>query len=56
MERNIYIENMPVEQAYRLFMESLNECGFFKWESEYIDVLASNGRVSSQAILFHLRP
>ncbi|MGI5911627.1 MAG: molybdopterin biosynthesis protein [Syntrophomonadaceae bacterium] len=51
MERNIYIENMPVEQAYRLFMESLNECGFFKWESEYIDVLASNGRVSSQAIL-----
>jgi hypothetical protein len=38
-QRNIYIENMPVEKALNLFMQRLENSGFFKWESEYIDVL-----------------
>ncbi len=50
-QRNIYIENMPVEKAMHLFMQRLDDCGFFKWESEYIDVLESLDRVSSSAIL-----
>ena len=50
-QRNIYIENMPVEKALHLFMKRLDDCGFFKWESEYIDVLESLGRVSSSAVL-----
>ena len=51
MQRNIYIENMPVEKALNLFMQRLEDSSFFKWESEYIDVLESLGRVSSSAIL-----
>lgn len=51
MQRNIYIENMPVEKALELFMRRLEDNGFLKWESEYIDVLASQGRVSSEAVL-----
>lgn len=51
MQRNIYIENMPVEKARDLFFKCLEDSGFFKWESESIDVLASQGRVSSEAVL-----
>jgi molybdenum cofactor synthesis domain-containing protein len=51
IQRNIYIENMPVEKAMNLFMQRLDESGFFKWESEYIDVLDSLGRVSRSAVL-----
>jgi len=51
MQRNIYIENMPVEKARDLFLKRLEDSGFFKWESEQIDVLASQGRVSSEAVL-----
>ena len=51
MQRNIYIENMPVEKALGLFMQRLEDSGFFKWENEYVDVLESLGRVSSSAVL-----
>jgi len=50
MQRNIYIDNMPLEKAFNIFMERLINSNYFKWESEYIDVLASLGRVSSEAI------
>jgi molybdenum cofactor synthesis domain-containing protein len=51
MQRNIYIENMPVEKALDLFKKRLEECNFFKWQSEYVDVLSSNDRVSASAVL-----
>lgn len=50
-QRNIYIENMPMEKALNLFIQRLDEIGFFKWESECVDVLEALGRVSSSAIL-----
>ncbi|MEN6328262.1 MAG: molybdopterin biosynthesis protein [Syntrophomonas sp.] len=50
MERNIYIENMPLEQASRLFMEQLEQYRYFESQSEEIEVLAAQGRVTSQAV------
>jgi len=47
MDRNIYIENMPLEEALNIFMQRLEQCGYFTIESEEIDILKSQGRVTS---------
>lgn len=50
MQRKIYIENMPLEEARELWMKHLNSLGFFSSATETIEVLASLNRISSQAI------
>lgn len=50
MERNIYIENIPLEQAFRLFMKQLEQCRYFDINNEEIEVLAAQGRVTSEAV------
>ncbi|MDD2585314.1 MAG: molybdopterin biosynthesis protein [Syntrophomonadaceae bacterium] len=50
MQRNIYIENMPLEQARQIYIDRLKECGYFKMESEVIDVLESQGRITRSAV------
>lgn len=50
MTRNIYIENMPLEQALKMFVDRLAKCGYFQTESEEIEVLKSSGRITSAAI------
>ena len=51
MTRNIYIENMPLEKASALFMQHLDDCNWFEWESEEIDVLSSLGRWTAEPVL-----
>jgi molybdenum cofactor synthesis domain-containing protein len=51
LERNIYIENMPLEEALARFVETLYECGWFELESEEIDVHCSLGRRTAQPVL-----
>jgi putative molybdopterin biosynthesis protein len=50
MERNVYIENMPLEEAQKLFMQSLEKCGYFTIDSEEIEVLESHGRITSSPV------
>ncbi|WP_242848842.1 hypothetical protein [Syntrophomonas palmitatica] len=50
MQRNVYIENMPLEKALTLFMNSLQEQGYFAIESEEVDVITSQGRITSKAV------
>lgn len=50
VERNIYIENHPLEQARILFIEKLEEAGFFKNETEEIPVREAYGRISAEAV------
>ncbi|MDD2619592.1 MAG: molybdopterin biosynthesis protein [Syntrophomonadaceae bacterium] len=51
MERNIYIENMPLEKASELFMERLTQSGYFAdYASEYLEVMACQGRITSSAV------
>jgi putative molybdopterin biosynthesis protein len=49
MERKVYIENTPLEQARELFWQALEQCGYFKVQSEQIDVLSSLGRILASA-------
>jgi len=51
LARNIYIENMPLEKASALFMQHLQDCNWFHWESEEIDVLSSLGRWTAEPVL-----
>lgn len=51
MERKIYIENKPVEEAMAIFMNGLEKCGWFQLEKEEIDVLDSQGRVTATPVL-----
>ncbi len=51
MTRNIYIENMPLEKAAALFVQNLEECHWFQWQSEEIDVLDSLGRWTAEPVL-----
>ncbi|MEN6349531.1 MAG: molybdopterin biosynthesis protein [Syntrophomonas sp.] len=50
MQRNIYIENMPLEQAAKLFMERLEQCGYFNNDCEEVEVPESQGRVTGSAV------
>ena len=51
MSRNIYIENMPLEKAMGLFMDNLQQCSWFRLESEEIDVLDALGRRTAEPVL-----
>lgn len=50
MARNIYIENMPLDNAFALYMKHIDDCGWFRLESEAIDVLDSLGRCTAEPI------
>ena len=51
MSRNIYIENMPLEKAFALFLDTLQQCNWFSLESEEIDVLDALGRRTAEPVL-----
>lgn len=53
MQRKIYIENIPREQALQKFLQALEQENYFKIESEEVDVLLSHGRITSQAVYAH---
>ncbi|MGE5390142.1 MAG: molybdopterin biosynthesis protein, partial [Deltaproteobacteria bacterium] len=50
MQRNIYIENRPLEEATRIFFDALEACDYFSPESESLPVRNSLGRVTSRAV------
>lgn len=50
MQRNIYIENRPLEEAGQIFFERLEAVGYFSIAGEWIPIRESQGRVTSQAV------
>lgn len=50
MQRNIYIENRPLEEANQIFFSALEDCGYFKIESEMVPAGEVLGRITSQAV------
>jgi len=50
MTRNVYIQNTPMEQALKLFIDHLEDCNYFQTQSETIDVSKSSGRILSSAV------
>ncbi|MBC7075034.1 MAG: molybdopterin biosynthesis protein [Syntrophomonadaceae bacterium] len=50
MDRNIYIDNVPLDKALDLFMERLDRCDYFEPETEVVDVLNSQGRVTGAPV------
>jgi len=50
MQRNIYIENRPLEEAGQTFFERLEAIGYFSITGEWIPIRESQGRVTSQAV------
>lgn len=50
MSRNIYIQNTPLDEAKKMFMERLEAVSYFNIETEYVDVSEAHGRISSCAI------
>ncbi|KUG04136.1 molybdopterin biosynthesis protein moea / periplasmic molybdate-binding domain [hydrocarbon metagenome] len=50
MERNIYIQNTPLDQAIELFIGQLEKRGYFRTKTEVIDVLSSVDRILSSAV------
>jgi len=50
MTRNIYIENMPLEQALTLFMDRVESCGWFNRESEEVALLDALGRYTAEPV------
>ncbi|NLW91167.1 MAG: molybdopterin biosynthesis protein [Syntrophomonadaceae bacterium] len=53
MQRNIYIENRPLEEAIRIFTDALEACGYFNLAGERIPVRETLGRVTSQPVYSH---
>lgn len=51
MERDIYIENKPLEEAAGLFLDALAQCGFFRLDSISVPVNESLGRITSQPVM-----
>ncbi|MEA1961463.1 MAG: molybdopterin biosynthesis protein [Bacillota bacterium] len=47
MERNVYIENMPLEKALELFTQRLAEYGWYNIETEVIPTRESLGRITA---------
>lgn len=50
MQRRVYIENMPLETARKLWMEGLASLGFFEVKSEPVNVLDSLNRITGEAV------
>ncbi len=53
MQRKIYIENMPLDDARKLWMSHLNSIGFCTPASETIPIESALNRLSSKAIHAH---
>ncbi len=51
MSRKVYIENMPLEKAQQLFINQLEQVGYFNLTGETIPVLDSQGRVSLHPVI-----
>ncbi|HEX3011356.1 MAG TPA: molybdopterin biosynthesis protein [Syntrophomonadaceae bacterium] len=51
MKRNIYIQNMPLEQASELYMQRLEQLNFFNMETEQVDVLDAAGRITAEPVV-----
>lgn len=49
MERKVYIKNTPLEQALGLFLQELEESGYFALDKETVDVLSSLDRILASA-------
>ncbi|NLO22302.1 MAG: molybdopterin biosynthesis protein [Syntrophomonadaceae bacterium] len=49
MERKVYIKNTPLEQALDLFLQELEESGYFTLDKERVEVLSSLGRILASA-------
>lgn len=50
MVRNIYIQNTPLDEAQKMFMEKLEAVSYFNIETEYVDISEAHGRIASCAI------
>lgn len=51
MKRNVYIDNMPLEQALQKFMDRLQAGNYFALESETINVLEAQGRITAAPVI-----
>lgn len=51
MKRNIYIQNMPLEQALDLFWQRLQEVNYFELPMESVDVLEAAGRITARPVI-----
>lgn len=51
MKRNVYIDNMPLEQALNNFLLVLEKKGYFKTESETINTLEAQGRITAAPVI-----
>jgi putative molybdopterin biosynthesis protein len=51
MKRNIYIQNMPLEQANELFLHRLEEIDFFHLSTEQVSVLDAEGRITALPVV-----
>lgn len=50
MDRDVYIENRPLEEALETFLNRLEAVGYFQTASETIKVLESLGRITSSPV------
>jgi len=53
VNRNVYIENKPLEEALALFVDHLAACGWFEVQEEEVDIYESLGRRTSQPVFAH---
>lgn len=51
MKRNIYIQNMPLEQARELFLKRLEEENCFRPQTENVNVLEATGRITAAPVI-----
>lgn len=51
MKRNIYIQNMPLEEARELFLHRLKETDFFRLTTEQVGVLDAEGRITAAPVV-----
>ncbi len=50
MDRNIYIENKPLDEALELFVQQLEACGWFDLEYEEVGIMDCLGRRTSHPV------
>ncbi|MEQ8200980.1 MAG: molybdopterin biosynthesis protein [Syntrophomonadaceae bacterium] len=50
MNRNVYIENKPLEEALELFTRHLEDCGWLSLEYEEVDLMQCLGRRTSHPV------
>ncbi len=50
MQRRLYIQNTPLDEARELYFNRLEELGFFKRQVETVPVIECQGRVTASAV------